>query len=95
MFISNKHMSRRTVLRGMGAAVALPFLEAMAPAHSVFAQGAAATKKLRFVALEMVHGSAGSTQIGISQNLWAPAEVGNSFDFTTVLSNGAQPGLTV
>ena len=57
MFISNKHVSRRTVLRGMGAAVALPFIEAMVPARRVFAQGAAsnastalgAGKKLRFV----------------------------------------------
>src|SRR3982074_304122 len=88
MFISNRHMSRRTILRGMGATVALPFLEAMVPARSVFAQGAAATnargagKKLRFVALEMVHGSAGSTQIGIAKHLWAPAAVGNRFDLS-------------
>jgi hypothetical protein len=32
MFITKKHISRRTVLRGAGAAVALPFLEAMVPA---------------------------------------------------------------
>ena len=32
MFISKKHLSRRTVLRGMGATVALPFLDAMVPA---------------------------------------------------------------
>jgi hypothetical protein len=97
MFISNRHMSRRTILRGMGAAVALPFLEAMAPARSVFAQGAAATnargagKKLRFVALEMVHGSAGSTQIGIAKNLWAPAAVGNSFDLSPSVLSPLEP----
>jgi hypothetical protein len=90
-------MSRRTILRGMGAAVALPFLEAMAPARSVFAQGAAATnargagKKLRFVALEMVHGSAGSTQIGIAKNLWAPAAVGNSFDLSPSVLSPLEP----
>jgi uncharacterized protein DUF1552 len=78
MFISNRHISRRTVLRGMGAVVALPFLEAMIPARRVFAQAPA--KKLRFVALEMVHGSAGSTQFGIQKNLWAPAQTGNAFD---------------
>ena len=88
MFISNRHMSRRTVLRGMGAAVALPFLEAMVPAPSAFAQGAAApSRKLRFVALEMVHGSAGSTPIGIQKNLWAPAAAGSTFDLSpSVLS---------
>ena len=31
MFITKKHISRRTVLRGMGGIVALPFLEAMVP----------------------------------------------------------------
>jgi hypothetical protein len=97
MFISNRHMSRRTILRGMGAAVALPFLEAMVPARSVFAQGAAATnargagKKLRFVALEMVHGSAGSTQIGIAKHLWAPAAVGNRFDLSPSVLSPLEP----
>jgi hypothetical protein len=91
MFISNKHISRRTMLRGMSAAVALPFLEAMVPARSVFAQGAAAGKKLRFVALEMVHGSAGSTQIGIAKNLWAPAAVGNSFDLSPSVLSPLEP----
>ncbi|HEY2150697.1 MAG TPA: DUF1552 domain-containing protein [Vicinamibacterales bacterium] len=81
MLISNKHMSRRTILRGLGAAVALPLLDAMVPARTLLAQGAAVTnKKLRFVALEMVHGSAGSTQIGIQRNLWAPSAAGSAFD---------------
>jgi hypothetical protein len=78
MFISNKHMSRRAVLKGMGATVALPWLEAMVPARALLAQGAATSRKLRFVALEMVHGSAGSTPIGIQKNLWAPASAGRS-----------------
>ena len=93
MFISNKHMSRRTVLRGIGATVALPFLEAMLPARSAFAQaGAGASgRKLRFVALEMVHGSAGSTQIGIQKNLWAPAGVGNSFDLAPSVLSPLEP----
>ncbi len=35
MFITKKHLSRRTFMRGtMGAAVALPFLDAMIPALS-------------------------------------------------------------
>jgi hypothetical protein len=93
MILSNKHISRRTVLRGIGATVALPFLEAMLPARSVLAQaGAAASgKKLRFVALEMVHGSAGSTQIGIQKNLWAPAGVGNSFDLSSSVLSPLEP----
>jgi uncharacterized protein DUF1552 len=92
MLISNTHISRRTILRGMGAAVALPFLEAMVPARSVFAQGGAAqSKKLRFVALEMVHGSAGSTPIGIEKHLWAPAQVGNAFDLSPSVLSPLEP----
>ena len=44
MFITKKHISRRTILRGMGAAVALPFLEAMAPAQTALRKTAAAPK---------------------------------------------------
>ena len=40
-FITGKHLPRRTFLRGVGATVALPFLDAMVPAGRVFAQGAA------------------------------------------------------
>jgi hypothetical protein len=92
MFISNKHMSRRTVLRGIGATVALPFLDAMVPARALFAQGAAATgKKLRFVALEMVHGSAGSTQIGMQKHLWAPAAAGSNFELAPSVLSPLEP----
>ena len=44
MFITKKHLSRRTVLRGVGAAVALPLLDAMVPASTALAQTAAAPK---------------------------------------------------
>ena len=50
MFITKKHISRRTVLRGAGAALALPFLEAMVPAATALAQTAASPKP-RFVGL--------------------------------------------
>jgi hypothetical protein len=51
-FLSKKHLSRRTFLRGAGAAVALPWLEAMLPAVSTRAQAAAAlTPPKRFVAV--------------------------------------------
>ncbi|MGE3277859.1 MAG: DUF1552 domain-containing protein [Vicinamibacterales bacterium] len=78
MFIMKKQLSRRTVLRGMGVTVALPFLEAMLPAGTASAKTVAG--KTRFVAIEMVHGSAGSTKIGIEQNMWAPAATGHDFD---------------
>ena len=39
MFITRKHLSRRTILRGMGVAVGLPFLDAMVPALAMGASG--------------------------------------------------------
>jgi hypothetical protein len=80
--ITKKHFSRRTVLKGMGVTVALPFLDAMVPAGTAYANTAAAASKTRLVAIEMVHGSAGSTAIGIQKNLWAPAAVGRGFDLS-------------
>jgi hypothetical protein len=99
MFISNRHVPRRTVLRGIGAAVALPFLDAMIPARTVYARGAGAGapaafgtgRKLRFVALEMVHGSAGSTAIGMQKHLWAPSAVGGAFDLSPSVLKPLEP----
>jgi hypothetical protein len=84
--ISGNHLDRRTVLKGMGVTIALPFLEAMVPARPAYAR-AALTPKSRLVAIEMVHGSAGSTAFGLQKNLWSPAEVGSAFDLSpSVLS---------
>jgi len=80
MFITKKHISRRTVLRGMGVTMALPMLEAMVPARTVFAKTAAG--KVRLAAIEMVHGSAGATKFGLQKNLWSPAAVGTGFDLS-------------
>ena len=80
MFIAQKHISRRTVLRGMGVTVALPFLEAMVPARSAFAKAAPA--RTRFVAIEMVHGAAGSTAFGLKKNMWSPSATGRDFDLS-------------
>ena len=64
-FITRKHMSRRTVLRGLGVTVALPLLDVMTPAATALAKTAGA-RKVRLSAIEMVHGSAGSTVFGLS-----------------------------
>ncbi len=79
MFITNKHLPRRTFLKGVGATVGLPFLEAMVPARSA---GAAPSERPRLVCIEMVHGAAGSNAIGIEKNLWSPKAVGREFDLT-------------
>jgi hypothetical protein len=82
-FITGKHVPRRTFLRGAGATLGLPLLDAMAPA------GRAAARMLdrsvnptRLIAIEMVHGAAGSNALGAGRNLWAPAETGREFDLT-------------
>src|SRR5436305_5653658 len=87
MHITKKHISRRTVLKGMGVTVALPFLDAMLPAGAWTRRASAAGKagKTRLVCMEMVHGSAGSTVIGIHKNLFAPAKVGRDFEFSPIL----------
>jgi Protein of unknown function (DUF1552) len=82
-FLTKKRLSRRTVLKGMGVGVALPVLDAMTPA-GLFTKSAsaAAQPKVRLVAMEMVHGCAGSTKIGTEKNLWAPAKTGRDFDLS-------------
>jgi hypothetical protein len=86
MYISKKHISRRAVLKGMGVTVALPFLDAMVPARSIFAKtAAAASMKTRLVCMEMVHGSAGSTAFGVKKNLFAPVRVGRDFEWSPTL----------
>src|ERR1700742_4900823 len=57
MFITKKHLSRRTILRGAGGALALPLLDAMIPASTALAQTAAAPVP-RFVGCFVPHGMA-------------------------------------
>jgi Protein of unknown function (DUF1552) len=57
MFITKKHMSRRTILRSASATLALPLLDAMIPASTALAQ-TAATPKPRFVGCFVPHGAA-------------------------------------
>src|SRR5687768_5861459 len=57
MFVTKRHISRRTVLRGAGAVLSLPLLEAMVPASTALAQTAAAPTQ-RFVGLFVPHGGA-------------------------------------
>ena len=72
MFITKKHISRRTVLRGAGVALALPFLEAMVPAATATAQ-TAANPKPRFAGLFVCH--------GMAPGYWIPDKEGIGPDF--------------
>jgi len=84
MFITKKHLSRRTVLRGMGVSLALPLLDSMVPAQTPVTKTAAATKT-RLACIEMVHGAAGSTADGTEKHYWSPAEEGRDFKFSQTL----------
>ncbi len=81
-FITGKHIPRRTFLRGVGATVALPLLDAMIPAGRTWSRAARVTDPTRLVAIEIVHGAAGSNEWGASQNLWSPADMGSGFDLS-------------
>jgi hypothetical protein len=72
MFITKKHISRRTVLRGAGAALALPLLESMAPAMTPFAQTEASPKQ-RFFGGFVCH--------GMAPGYWVPSKEGTGFEF--------------
>jgi hypothetical protein len=82
MFITKLSLPRRTFLRGIGATIALPFLDAMVPARSRWSRPASAASldRTRLVCIEMVHGAAGSNEWGAKQHLWSPAATGRDFD---------------
>jgi hypothetical protein len=82
MFITRKHLSRRTFLQGTGVALALPMLESMLPAMSQTAKTEAGKKKIRLACLEMVHGSAGATKFGAEKTMWSPVAAGRDFDLS-------------
>lgn len=84
MFITKKHLSRRTILRGMGVSLALPLLDSMVPAQTPVAK-TAAVPKTRLACIEMVHGAAGSTADGTEKHYWSPAEEGRDFKFSQTL----------
>ena len=77
-FITGKHMARRTFLRGVGATVALPFLDAMVPAGRIFAKAPAA-ERTRLLCIEEVHGLAGCNNLAAGKWLFAPEQAGRDF----------------
>jgi len=76
MFITNKAISRRTILRGAGATLALPVLEAMVPAFGARAV-VAATPTRRFGAVFV--------PLGERPGFWEPAQVGANFELSTIM----------
>jgi hypothetical protein len=75
-FITKKHLSRRTFLRGTGVTLALPLLESMVPARTALAQ-TAAQPKTRMGCIYIPHGA--------TMDKWTPAAEGTAFQFSEIL----------
>jgi hypothetical protein len=76
MFITKKHLSRRTFLNGVGVTMALPLLESMLPAATALAQ-TAAKGRTRFGAIYVPHGA--------TMDKWTPATEGSGFELSEIL----------
>src|SRR5262245_36434515 len=76
MFITKKHLSRRTFLHGAGVTLALPLLESMVPAATALAQ-TAANPKTRLCGIYIPHGA--------TMDKWTPAAEGTGFQFSEIL----------
>ena len=76
MFVSKRHLSRRTFLRGAGVTMALPFLESMVPAQTPLSK-TAASPKTRLGCIYIPHGA--------TMDKWTPATEGTGFEFSEIL----------
>jgi uncharacterized protein DUF1552 len=76
MFISKKHLPRRTFLKGAGVSLALPLLDSMIPAGTLLARTAAAPKT-RLGCIYIPHGA--------TMDKWTPAAEGAAFEFPEIL----------
>jgi hypothetical protein len=74
MIVTRRHLPRRTFLKGLGAAVALPVLDAMTPAFAAPASTAGQTR-LAFVYVPN----------GVTLDQWTPAATGRAFEFSRIL----------
>jgi hypothetical protein len=87
MFITKKHLSRRTALKAAGVTLALPFLDAMVPASTALAQ-TAAMPKMRAGFFYLPHGAImGNTSHGPSMDRWTPSGAGADFKLSQILAS--------
>jgi hypothetical protein len=77
-YITQKHLSRRTVLRGAGVALALPFLESMIPA-GIRRASAAGAPRPRLACVYIPHGCV--------MDRWAPSAAGADFELPPILQS--------
>jgi hypothetical protein len=77
MIITGKHVHRRTFLRGVGAAIALPMLDAMRPALASAATIAATKPPVRLAFTYIPN--------GVTMKAWRPVKTGKDFEFSPIL----------
>jgi hypothetical protein len=75
MFLTKKHLPRRTFLRGAGVAIGLPLLDSMLPAQTPLSKTAASPAR-RFVGIWHPHGAA--------PGYWSPSTAGSDFEFSFI-----------
>ena len=73
--ITRRHLSRRTLLRGLGTAIALPMFDAMTPAMAAPARSGPAPLRMAFTYVPN----------GIIMENWTPAADGKAFEFSRIL----------
>ncbi|HEV2703561.1 MAG TPA: DUF1552 domain-containing protein, partial [Steroidobacteraceae bacterium] len=87
MFLTRKHISRRTALKGLGISLALPLLDAMIPAATALAQTAAAPK-MRAGFFYWPHGAImNNTPYGAKMDHWMPSGQGQDFKLSPILAS--------
>jgi hypothetical protein len=77
MFLSKKNLSRRTILKGVGAAIALPLIDAMNPAATAWAATPAGSAPKRLAFVGFPHGAI--------MDHWSPAEAGTGYTMSPIL----------
>jgi len=77
MIATGKHLPRRMFLRGLGAAIALPYLDAMTPAFAAGPKVASHTPRTRLVFTYVPN--------GVTMEDWTPATIGRDFELTRIL----------
>ena len=77
MHLFKKHISRRAVLKGVGASIALPLLDAMNPAATAWAQTPAGASPKRFAFVGFPHGAI--------MDKWSPASTGANYEMSPIL----------
>jgi len=86
MFLTKKHLSRRTVLKAAGISLSLPLLDAMIPAHTALAQ-TAAKPRLRAGFFYLPHGAImWNTPYGKDADRWSPSGAGANFKLSPILA---------